>query len=297
MKTAVMTDTNSGLSVEDGKRFGIFVLPMPVLIDDRCFFEGRDISYETLWKAFEEKKEIRTSMPSPGDLADMWDRILEEEGYDELVYIPMTSGLSGSCQAAAAAAGEYGGRVVVIDNRRISYTQMNSVFDALEMTGRGIGAREIKETLEKETYLSTIYITVNSVKYLVKSGRVTEAGARIADILHLKPVLQIQGERLDAYAKARGTGHAADKMIAALRHDLETRFAGIPGERISIGTAGTLRTMEERESWRQRIASEFPGHRVMYTALPCSIASHVGVDTFGTAATVIHYDEEKYVLN
>ncbi|MDO4960350.1 MAG: DegV family protein [Eubacteriales bacterium] len=296
MKTAIMTDTNSSLTVKDGQRFGIFVMPMPVIIDDICCCEGRDITYEDLWKAFEEEKDVHTSMPSTGDLMDEWNRILNEEGYDEVVYIPMSSGLSGGCWAAAAASAEFDGRVHVVDNHRISYTLMNSVFDALELANNGKRGAEIKAELEKDAFLSSIYITVNSVRYLVKSGRVTPAAANIANILHLKPVLQIQGDKLDAFAKAHGMNAACDKMIAAIRKDIDTRFSGVPMERLSIGTAGTLRTDTERESWRRRIEESFPGSHVMYRPLSCSIACHVGTDAVGTAVSIVNYDQDKLYI-
>ncbi len=297
MKTAIMTDTNSAITVEEGKKLGIFVLPMPVLIDDQEYEEGKDISYDQIWEAFDRGSEVHTSMPSIGDLTDMWDHILKEEGYDELLYLPMTSGLSGSCQAAEAAAeDEYEGKVFVADNHRISYTLMNSVFDALEMVKKGMTASEIKAALEKNAFSSSIYITVNTVSHLVKSGRVTRRAAGIADILHLKPILQIQGDKLDAFAKGRGMHNAEEKMIAAIKNDIATRFADYPKERLSIGTAGTLRTKEEQESWRKRIQDAFPGYPVMYRPLSCSIACHIGSDTRGTAVTVIDYDQAKYAL-
>ena len=296
MKTAVVTDTNSAISVEEGKRFGIYVLPMPVMIDGETFFEGKDLDYDRLWSAFEENRTISTSMPSVGDLMELWNYVLDEEGYEGLVYLPMSSGLSGSCHTAKALAAEYGGRVQVVDNHRISYTLMNSVFDALEMAKRGMDAAAIREELERGAMESSIYITVNSLRYLVKSGRVTEGAARIGDILHLKPVLQIQGSKLDAYAKARGMNNAIDKMISAIRNDLGQRFAGIPKEELSLGTAGTLRTQEEQETWRKRIEQEFPGFRVLYRPLSCSIACHVGTDAIGTAVTRIHYDQSEYSL-
>ncbi len=296
MKTAVVTDTNSAISVDEGKRFGIYVLPMPVIIGEETFFEGQDLDYEKLWSAFEEKREISTSMPSVGDLMELWSRVLEEDGYDDLVYMPMSSGLSGSCQAAQALAAEYDGRVQVVDNHRISYTLMNSVFDALTMAKQGMDAAAIRAQLERDAARSSIYITVNSLRYLVKSGRVTEGAARIGDILHLKPVLQIQGDKLDAYAKARGMNNAIEKMITAIRSDLENRFAGVPREQISIGTAGTLRTEAERENWRKRIEAEFPGYPVLYRPLSCSIACHVGTDAVGTAITQVSYDQSEYYL-
>ena len=296
MNTAVMTDTNSAFTAEEGRRFGIFVLPMPVLIDDKCYSEGQDIDYDGLWQAFSEDREIHTSMPSIGDLMDMWDMILDREGYEELVYIPMSSGLSGSCAAAAAAARDYDGKVAVIDNHRISATLTESVLDAAEMAAAGSSALEIKKRLEEEAFDASIYITVNSLKYLVKSGRVTESASRLAGLLNLKPVLQIQGDKLDSYAKTRGMQSAEEKMISALKKDIENRFRDIPKERLSVATAGTMSDPKECEAWRKKVSEAFPWARVYYRPLSCSIASHIGIGAKGIAVSVINHDREKYIM-
>lgn len=204
MKTAILTDTNSGITVEAGRKSGIYVLPMPVIMEEKCYFEGVDITNRQLYDAMLSDRELSSSQPSPGDVMAMWDSILND-GYDEIVYIPMSSGLSGSCHSAAQLALDYGSKVCVVDNHRISVTLMESVFDAKALADKGLSAGKIKEALEAAAYQSSIYVTVNSLKYLKKSGRITSSAAAIAHILNIKPVLTIQGEKLDLFAKVRGS--------------------------------------------------------------------------------------------
>lgn len=284
-KVKVMTDTNSGLSVEEGRASGIAVIAMPVIVDEKDYLEGVDITHEQLFEALREGKEVHSSMPSVGELTKRWEELLKE--YDEIVYIPMSSGLSGSCATAAQFAKEYHGRVEVVDNHRISVSLMESVFDALALVEQGLSAKEVKTRLEKNAYESSIYITVNTLENLKKSGRVTPAGAMIATIMNLKPVLTIQGEKLDAFAKTRGMKHAEEKMIEAARKDLETRFAGVPREKIHVATAGTFEKPEDAEKWRQQVAEAFPDYEVYYNPLSCSIATHVGVGTQGIGIIII----------
>lgn len=284
LKTAVMTDTNSGITVEEGGR-DIHVIPMPVIVDSTDYLEGVDITCRELFAAMREGKDIKSSQPSIGPVASMWDKLLEE--YDEVVYIPMSSGLSGSYATAAQFAGEYDGKVQVVDNHRISVTLYESVYDALHMAKQGCSAAEIKTRIEKNAYQSSIYISVNSLEYLKKSGRVTAAGAMIASAINLKPVLTIQGEKLDAYAKARGMKQAERKMIEAARVDVTERFAQFPPERIRIGAAGTFEKKEDAKRWEEMLREDFPEHEVYYIPLSCSIACHVGLDAAGMGISVI----------
>ena len=212
MKTAILTDTNSVITAEEGKRVGIYVLPMPVIINGTYYLEGVDITNEQLYRAAADGRELSSSQPSPGDLMAMWDRILGD-GYEDLVYIPMSSGLSGSCHTACVLAEEYGAKVWVADNHRISVTLMESVFDAKWLAGQGKTAKEIKACLEANAHRSSIYITVNSLSYLKKSGRITLAAAGLADILGIKPILTIQGEKLEPFAKARGVRQSERKTL------------------------------------------------------------------------------------
>lgn len=282
MKTAIMTDTNSGISLDEGRENGIYVLPMPVIIDGKDYLEELTLRNDEMYKALNDIKDVVSSQPSPGALTEMWDKILSD-GYDELVYIPMSSGLSGSCNTATALSAEYEGKVVVVDNHRISVTLRDSVYDAKYYAEQGMTAAEINAELEKNAYQNDIYITLNTLKLIKKSGRVTAAGAAIATVLNLKPILKIQGGKLDAYAKSRGMAAAEDKMIEAVRKDLETKYADVPKEHISIAAAGTHETEEAARKWLNRVREEFEGYHVIYRALSCSIASHVGTNTQGAA--------------
>ena len=286
MKTAVMTDTNSGMSVSMGKDAGIFVLPMPVIIEDVCYMEQESVSHADVYAAMREGREFSTTQPSPGDMMELWDEILKQ-GYDEVIYLPMSSGLSGSCQSAIQFAKEYEGKVQVADNHRISVTLFESVLDAKAMADEGMSALQIKQRLEQNAYESSIYITVNSLEYLKKSGRVTAAGAMIASVLNLKPVLTIQGEKLDAFAKIRGMNPAMKRMLEACEQDLKERFAKVPKENIHIGVAGTFEHEEDAKKWEDQVREYFPGYFVRYLPLSCSIACHVGIDSAGIGISCI----------
>jgi len=285
MKTAVMTDTNSGITLDEGLRHGIYVLPMPVMIDGIDYMEELTLNHGELYRALNEGKDIVSSQPSPADLTDMWERIFSE-GYDELIYIPMSSGLSGSCDTAKALAIDYGGRVCVADNHRISITLLDSVYDAKYCADNGMSAADIKKKLEDDAYQNDIYITLQSLKRITKTGRITTAGAAIATVLNIKPILKIQGGKLDAYAKARGMAAAEVKMLEAVKTDLESKYTGIPKEHLSIGAAGTMETPEEVERWVNMVKNEFKGYKVTYRPLSCSIACHVGTGTQGVAVGV-----------
>ncbi len=281
-----MTDTNSGITVQEGKENGIFVLPMPVIVDGEEFLEGETINNEQLYEALVAEKDVMTAQPLLKDLLEFWEDILEE-GYDEIVYIPMSSGLSGSCHTASQFAEEYDGKIHVVDNHRISVTLRDSVYDAKKLVAQGKNGKEVKEALEANAFNSSIYITVQSLKYLKKSGRVTPTAALIATAMNIKPVLTIQGEKLDAFAKVRGMKAAYNKMIEAARTDLEERFSEYPKERLSLCVSGTFTKEEDKDEWLNRVKDEFPSYEVYYAPLSCSIACHVSVDTAGIAWTVI----------
>ena len=287
MKIAIATDTNSGITALEGEKLGVFVLAMPVNLEETIHYEGLDITSEQLYDAMRQHRDVSTSQPSPGQLMELWDGILAK-GYDEIVYIPMSSGLSGSCQSAALFARDYDGKVQVVDNHRISVTQRESVISALRLAEQGYDAGQIREFLEKHAYDASIYITVDSMEYLKKGGRVTPAAATLATVLNLKPVLTIQGDKLDAFAKVRGMKLAESKMIDALHQDRAERFKDVPESRLLIETAGTLENEELAESWRQQVQAEFPFAKVSYANLPCSIACHVGMNS---VAAVIMTEE------
>ena len=287
MKVAIATDTNSGITAGEGAKLGVYVLAMPVNLEETIHYEGIDITSEQLYEAMRQHRDVSTSQPSPGQLMELWDGILAD-GFDQIVYIPMSSGLSGSCQSAALFAQDYDGRVQVVDNHRISVTQRESVISALRLAKRGQDAAQIKDFLEKKAYDASIYITVDSMEYLKKGGRVTSAAAALATVLNLKPVLTIQGDKLDAFAKVRGMKLAQSKMIDALHQDRRERFGDVPESQLLIETAGTLENQELAEAWRQQVQEEFPFAQVHYANLPCSIACHVGMNS---VAAVIMTEE------
>ena len=287
MKIAIATDTNSGITAMEGEKLGVFVLAMPVNLEETIHYEGIDITSEQLYDAMRQHRDVSTSQPSPGQLMELWDGILAK-GYDEIVYIPMSSGLSGSCQSAALFAQDYDGRLQVVDNHRISVTQKESVISALRLVEQGYDAGQIRDFLEKHAYDASIYITVDSMEYLKKGGRVTPAAATLATVLNLKPVLTIQGDKLDAFAKVRGMKLAESKMIEAIHQDRAERFKDVPESRLLIETAGTLENGELAEHWRQQVQAEFPFAKVSYANLPCSIACHLGMNS---VAAVIMTEE------
>ena len=287
MKIAIATDTNSGITASEGEKLGVYVLAMPVNLEETIHYEGIDITSEQLYDAMRQHRDVSTSQPSPGQLMELWDGILAK-GYDEIVYIPMSSGLSGSCQSAALFAQDYDGRVQVVDNHRISVTQKESVISALRLVEQGYDAGQIRDFLEKHAYDASIYITVDSMEYLKKGGRVTPAAATLATVLNLKPVLTIQGDKLDAFAKVRGMKLAESKMIEAIHQDRAERFKDVPESRLLIETAGTLENGELAEHWRQQVQAEFPFAKVSYANLPCSIACHLGMNS---VAAVIMTEE------
>ena len=284
-KIAILTDTNSGITVEEGRQSGIFVLPMPVIIEEHCYLEGVDITNEDLYQAMTADKNLSSSQPSPGDVMDLWNRVLES-GYDEIVHIPMSSGLSGSCQTAKQLALDYDSKVQVVDNHRISVTLMESVYDAKFLADQGKSAVEIRKYLEETAYQASIFLTVNSLKYLKKSGRITSSAAAIANILNIKPLLTIQGEKLDLFAKVRGSRQSEKKLIEALKADIASRFLDVPSDRLQIATAGTFEKEEDAKRWVDLVQSAFPDHPVYYSPLSCSIACHVGINAPGLGAIV-----------
>ena len=273
-KVAIVTDSNSGITQEQGKELGIFVLPMPFFIDGELYLEDITLSQSEFYEKLGADSDISTSQPSPGEVMDLWDKVLEE--YDELVCIPMSSGLSSTCATAITLAAEYDGRVQVVDNQRISVTQEQSVLDAMNLREEGKSAAEIKEILEKEKLQASIYITVDTLKYLKKGGRITPAAAAIGTVLNLKPVLQIQGEKLDAYAKVRGKKQAKRVMMKAMQEDWDTRFKKYveSGEMcLQMAYAGNK---EEAEEFKKEVQAAFPGIDIHMDPLSLSVACHIG---------------------
>lgn len=280
-----MTDTNSGFTVEEGARQGIYVLPMPITIEDKPYLEGVGITLSDFYRKLELGTDAFSSQPSPGDLTGLWDKIFDD-GYEEIVYIPMSSGLSSSCMTAMSFAGEYEGRVQVADNHRISISLMDSVSDAIKLRDRGLDAKEIKKALEENAANQSTYVMVNSLNRLIKSGRVTAAGAAIANALNLKPVLQIQGEKLDAFAKVRGVKKAERLMIESIEKDIAVKFKDVPKDRLSVKTAGSFIEEADAKMWREQVQQAFPEFDVKYSPLSASICCHVGANAVGIALSV-----------
>ena len=274
-KVAIVTDSNSGITQQRGRELGIYVLPMPFYIDEELYFEDITLTQAEFFKRLQSDCKITTSQPSPGDVAKLWEQAFTEA--NELVYIPMSSGLSGSCQTAIMLSAEYEGKVQVVDNQRISVTQEQSVYDAMYLAKEGRSAAEIKEILEREKKMSSIYLVVDTLQYLKKGGRITGAAAALGTVLNIKPVLQIQGEKLDAYAKVRGIKAAKRSMIRALKEDLEGRFRG---KNMILGLAYSCGE-EEVALWRREMEEHFPGYKILQNPLSLSVSCHTGPGTVG----------------
>ncbi|MBQ2803813.1 MAG: DegV family protein [Lachnospiraceae bacterium] len=281
---AIVTDSNSGITQAQAKELGIYVLPMPFMIDEETFFEDINLTQEDFYKKLASGANIATSQPSPESVTDLWDKILKD--YDEIVHIPMSSGLSGSCQSANVYAQDYDGKVCVVNNQRISVTLRQSVLDAKLLAAKGLNAQQIKETLEEDKFNSSIYIMLDTLFYLKKGGRITPAAAAIGTMLRLKPVLTIQGEKLDAFAKARTTNQGKTMMINALRNDITNRFGGMENyqERIWFQMAYT-HDREAALAYKAEVEAAFPGIEVQMDPLSLSIACHIGPGALAVACT------------
>ncbi len=273
-KVAIITDSNSGITQSQAKELGIFVLPMPFFINEETYFEDISLTQEQFYEMLKGGAEIHTSQPSPDSVMQLWDEVLKE--YDEIVHIPMSSGLSSSCQSAIMLAQEYEGKVQVVNNQRISVTQRQSALDAKLLASKGMSALEIKNFLEEDKFNSSIYIMLDTLYYLKKGGRITPAAAALGTLLKLKPVLQIQGEKLDAFAKARTTNQGKSIMINAIKKDIETRFGGMTEDKhIWLQIAHTANA-EAAEAYKAEILEQFPGYDIHIDPLSLSVACHIG---------------------
>lgn len=285
-KVAIVTDTNSGITKSMAKELGIYLLPMPIFVDGKQYYEKIDITQKQFYSMLLQGSDVSTSQPSPADVMDLWNKLLEK-GYTEIVHIPMSSGLSASCETAMGLARDYDGKVQVVNNQRISVTMKQSVYDALALAEAGKSAFEIKTILEKEAFESSIYLMVDTLKYLKKGGRITPAAALLGSALNLKPILQIQGEKLDAYKKVRGIKPAKKNMLKAIQNDIDTRFAKYQerGE-LKIHVAYTT-GREEADLWYQEVKNAFPNIPVEFKdTLPLSIVCHTGPGVL--AVTICH---------
>lgn len=274
-RIAIVTDTNSGITAEDAKKLGIHLIAMPVIVNDETYFENESISQEDFFERLRQGAIVSTSQPAPGILMDCWEGLLMR--YDEILYLPMSSGLSGSCQTAAMLAEEYDGKVHVIDNHRISVTLRQSVLEAASLVSQGKTAQEISSYLEQDGLEASIYIAVSTLEHLKRSGRVTAAGAAVGTVLNIKPVLQIQGGKLDAYRKVRGMCAAMKAMIDGLRDDQERRFAG---QKIAIRAAYSG-DAKAGALWQEELQTAFPDIAIGLDPLPISICCHTGDGALG----------------
>lgn len=282
-KIAIVTDSNSGITQDQAKKMGVHVIPMPFYINETLYLEGVTLTQEEFYERLKNDEPISTSQPSPAEVCGLWDMLLKEN--DEIVHIPMSSGLSNSCETAMGLARDYDGKVQVVDNQRISVTQYQSVVDALALRDAGKSAAEIKEVLEAEKLESSIYITLETLKYLKKGGRITPAAAAIGTVLNLKPVLQIQGEKLDAYAKVRGKKQAKRAMLKAAQEDMQERFAEYKKEGLMCIEGAYTGNPEEAEEFKKEIEAAFPGHEVRMAPLSLSVACHIGHGALAVACT------------
>lgn len=279
-KIAIVTDSNSGITQAAAKQLGITVLPMPFMINEETFFEDITLSQPEFYEKLESGADVVTSQPSPESVLNLWKELLKD--YDEIVHIPMSSGLSGSCQSAIMLAENFDGRVQVANNQRISVTQRQSALDAKMLAERGMSAEEIKDFLEKDKFNSSIYIMLDTLYYLKKGGRITPAAAAIGTMLKLKPVLQIQGEKLDAFAKARTANQGKTIMINAIRNDMETRFGGAVPDNIWLQVAYT-KNVETAQQFVSELEEEFPGFDIVCNPLSLSVACHIGPGALAVA--------------
>lgn len=281
-RVVVVTDSNSGITQAEAKELDVVVMPMPFYINEEMFYEDIDLTQEQFYAKLAEGGDIKTSMPLVGDVTDKWDELLKE--YDEIVYIPMSSGLSSSCETAYMLSQDYDGKVQVVNNQRISVTMRQSVLDAKAMADSGKTAGEIKDILENEKFNSSIYIMVDTLTYLKKGGRITPAAAALGALLKLKPVLQIQGEKLDAFAKARTVKQAKNIMIEAMKSDFQKRFDSPDGTKMNLEIAYTF-DKEAAEAFKAEVQEAFPNNEIVMNPLSLSVSCHIGPGALAIACS------------
>ncbi len=274
-KIAVATDTNSSITLEEANSLGIYMMKMPFTIDGEEYLEDVNCTYEEFCSRLDAGADVSTAQPVLGDLLEMWDELLKT--YDKVIYIPMSSALSGSCETAKGMAQDYDGKVLVVDNKRISISQRRSVMDALVMIEHGMSAEEIKTYLENDSFNSSIYLAVNTLDLLKKSGRVTATAATIATIMNIKPVLTIQGGKLDSYAKERGMKKAEKIMLHAIETDREKRFS----QGNNVIYAAYSGSEEIGKAWLEDVRDYFKDPTIELYRLPISIVCHVSTGVLG----------------
>lgn len=282
-KIAIVTDSNSGITQAQAKELGISVIPMPFMINGETFYEEITLSRDEFYKRLADNADISTSQPSPDSIIQLWDNLLTT--HDEIVHIPMSSGLSGSCQTAMMLAQDYEGKVQVVNNQRISVTQRQSVLDALMLVQNGKNGSEIKEILEADKFNSSIYIMIDTLYYLKKGGRVTPAAAALGTLLRLKPVLQIQGEKLDAFAKARTVNQAKSIMMTAIKNDIEKRFGGVSEDNQIYLQIAHTQNEEAANQLKEELQEMFPFYPIYVDHLSLSVSCHIGPGSLAIACT------------
>lgn len=274
----IVTDSNSGITSKEANEWGVTVIPMPFYINGELYYEGLTLNQKEFYKFLEDNLDVNTSQPSPGDVMKTWDEVLKEKEY--IIYIPMSSSLSGTYETAVMLAEEYEGKVFVVNNRRISVTQLQSVKDAINLVKKGKSAKEIKEILEDRQYQASIYIVPDTLDYLKKGGRLTPAVASFAKVLNIKPVLQIQGEKLDAFKKVRGMKQAKRAMKEAIADDIKDRFASNSNMRIYAAYTGSEEVGIE---WKGELEEAFPNYDIQIYPLSLSVSCHIGQGAIGIA--------------
>lgn len=282
-KIAIVTDSNSGITQAQGRELGVAVLPMPFMINGETYFEDINLTQEQFYQKLADGADISTSQPAPESVLKLWNELLRD--YDEIVHIPMSSGLSGSCQSARMLAQDFGGRVQVVNNQRISITQRQSVLDAKQLAAQGHNAEEIRQILESVKFESSIYIMLDTLYYLKKGGRITPAAAAIGTLLKLKPVLQIQGEKLDAFAKARTSAQGKSIMLNAMRSDIQHRFGGFTERQevwLALAYTGDLNAANQ---WKAQVQEAFPGYELHMDPLSLSVSCHIGPGSLAIACS------------
>ncbi|MBS6195321.1 MAG: DegV family protein [Clostridiales bacterium] len=281
---AIVTDSNSGISQEEAKKLGIYVIPMPFFINEKVYYEDIDLSQEQFYQKLAEDVNVSTSQPSPGDILDLWEDLLRR--YKEIIHIPMSSGLSASCATAQGLSQEFEGRVQVVDNKRVSVMMRQSILDARRLVEKGKSGKEIKEILEREALECSVYLVVDTLKYLKKGGRITPAAALLGSALNLKPILQINGDKLDAYKKVRGMKAAKKNMLEAMKNDVEGRFAEyVKKGELKLHVAYTTERAEA-EQWVEEVRNTFPNLEINFIdPLALSIVCHTGPGVLAVAAS------------
>lgn len=278
MKTAIVTDSNSGIFPDKGRELGIFVLPMPVILDGKEYFEGVDLDHQAFYQMLEAGADASTSQPAPGDVIALWEQVLDQ-GYDQIVHIPMSSGLSASCVTAQGLAGEFGGKVQVVNNHRVSVSEYDAVMDAIALAQEGLDAVAIREQLEAGGLDSVIYLGVDTLKYFKKNGRCTAATAALGAVLNIKPLLKCDGERFDAIAKVRGVVNCRKKAVECTVEAVQ-EFQS-KGFDVSVGVASSFMDPDEEAGWVEQVRAAVPGINLHYEPLSFSVTCHTGPNAFG----------------